>query len=58
MSCQHCVATIEENLGKLTGVKKVNVELELNEATVIHDEEKIKREEIIQAIEDSGYEVE
>ena len=34
MSCSHCVQTLEKGLGKIEGVKNVNVELNEKRATM------------------------
>lgn len=56
MSCNHCVNSIEKNVGELTGVATVKVDLENNEVAVQFDNvatlAKIK-----ETIEDQGYDL-
>lgn len=54
MSCNHCVKTVEE------AIKRLPVELhevKTGSLYVEYDPEKLSKELIVQAIEDSGYEV-
>ena len=54
MSCQHCVMAIQKGLSKLN-LKKY--EVNIGSAEVEFDENQIKDEMIIKAIEDAGYKV-
>ena len=54
MSCQHCVMAIQKGLSKLN-LKKY--EVNIGSAKVEFDENQIKDEMIIKAIEDAGYKV-
>ena len=58
MSCNHCVARIEEAVGRISGVKKVKVQLKKEEAVVKFDEAKVQATEICQAINELGYQAE
>ncbi len=54
MSCNHCVMSVQKNLSKLTlNELKVNI----GSADVDYDENKVTENEIIKAIEESGYKV-
>ncbi|XP_044300101.1 copper-transporting ATPase 2 isoform X1 [Varanus komodoensis] len=56
MTCQSCVNTIEENIGKLHGVKKIKVSLNNQEATIAYHPHIIKPEELRNNIDGLGYE--
>lgn len=55
MTCSACSSHIEKSVGKLDGVKDVQVNLLQNKMAVEYDGEKLSSEKIIQAVEDSGY---
>lgn len=57
MSCGSCINKIEGNVGKLTGVESVKVQLAEGEVDVEFNESSVKLEEIKAAIKDTGYEV-
>ena len=54
MSCQHCVMAVQKGLSKLNLKKN---EVNIGSAKVEFDENQIKDEMIIKAIEDAGYKV-
>lgn len=56
MTCASCVAHIEKNVSKLTGVKTVNVNLLTNSMSVSFDEKNLNTLLIEKAVEDAGYE--
>ncbi|EMF0474676.1 copper chaperone CopZ [Enterococcus hirae] len=58
MSCNHCVARIEEAVGRISGVKKVKVQLKKEKAVVKFDEANVQVTEICQAINELGYQAE
>lgn len=58
MSCNHCVARIEETVGRISGVKKVKVQLKKEKAVVKFDEANVQATEICQAINELGYQAE
>lgn len=58
MSCNHCVARIEEAVGRISGVKKVKVQLKKEKAVVKFDEANVQATEICQAISELGYQAE
>ena len=58
MSCGHCVSAVEGSVGKLNGVNQVKVHLESGKVDVAFDQEKVTLEEIKEAIDDQGYDVE
>jgi copper chaperone len=57
MTCQHCVQTVSEKVGKLTGVEKVEVSLEQKEVTIDFDELQTQTEAISAQIVEAGFEV-
>ena len=57
MTCQHCVQTVTETVGKMTGVKKVDVSLEQKEVTIDFDELQTQMEVISAQIIEAGFEV-
>lgn len=52
MSCHHCIMAIQNELSKLN-VEKTHVTI--GQVNVEYDETRIKREEIVSAIEEAGY---
>ena len=54
MSCGHCVAAVEKALKSVNGVDVTKVEL--GTATVSLDPEVASVEEVLEAVEDAGYE--
>jgi copper chaperone len=57
MTCQHCVQTVTETVGKMTGVEKVDVSLEQKEVTIDFDELQTQTEAISAQIVEAGFEV-
>ncbi len=57
MSCQHCVASIENAVGTLEGVEAVTVSLDNKNAAVSFDENQVEISKIYEAIEDIGFDV-
>lgn len=57
MSCQHCVKSIKGSVGKLSGVKKVKVNLEEANVSVEFQPNEVKMEQIKESIESQGYAV-
>ena len=55
MSCAACSARIEKVVGKLEGVKTVNVNLLMNNMTVDFDDTLLNHDKIIQSVIDAGY---
>ncbi|MDQ4001328.1 MAG: copper ion binding protein [Actinomycetota bacterium] len=55
MSCGHCKAAIEGELGKLSGVERSNADLEKGVVEVRYDEGLVSTDELKGAIEDAGY---
>ncbi len=57
MTCAMCVATIEKALKSLEGVKEASVNLGAESATVVYDPSVVSPEDIIRAVEETGYSV-
>lgn len=57
MSCGHCKAAVEEELGKLEGVERSNADLEKGIVEVSYDEGRVTHEDLVGAVEEAGYEV-
>lgn len=54
VSCQHCVAAVTEEVGKLAGVERVQVNLDNKLVTVEHGDS-VAPASIIAAIKAAGY---
>ena len=57
MTCQHCVQTITDALGKIAGINKVAVDLDKKEVQVDYNEEKTNLQEISDKIVEVGFEL-
>ncbi|MDK2821437.1 MAG: copper chaperone [Clostridia bacterium] len=57
MSCNHCKMTVEKELGQLSGVENVDVDLEGKTVTVTYDKEKVTEDKLKEIIKNAGYEV-
>ena len=57
MSCAHCKAAVEEELGKLSGVEYSNADPEKGTVEVRHDEGKVANDDLKGAVEEAGYSV-
>ncbi|MBN2031276.1 heavy metal translocating P-type ATPase [bacterium] len=57
MSCASCVAKVEKGLSKLTGVKKVSVNLATERATIGLNPDQVSNRDIIDTINGLGYHV-
>lgn len=55
MSCNHCVMAVKNALGKINGVKNVEVELENKRALVEGDG--LIDKDLKEAVENAGYDV-
>lgn len=56
MSCNHCKMRVENALGALEGVEKVEVNLELKQA-VLEMASDIENSVLTEVVDDAGYEV-
>ena len=57
MSCGHCKAAVEGELGKLSGVESSEADFEKNTVEVRYDEERVTTADLGEAIERAGYRV-
>lgn len=55
MSCQHCVMRVKRAIDNLSGV--LHSDVQIGVATVAFDESRLKKEDIIAAVEKAGYKV-
>ncbi|MGY4688328.1 copper chaperone CopZ [Salibacterium sp. K-3] len=58
MSCAHCVQAVEGSVGELEGVSRVQVNLDQGNVDVEYDKNVTSHEDIVEAIDDQGYDVE
>ncbi|RMD77434.1 MAG: heavy-metal-associated domain-containing protein [Chloroflexi bacterium] len=54
VSCQHCVQAVRKEVGSLTGVVQVDVDLDNKIVTVVHDDD-VEITDIVMAIKEAGY---
>lgn len=54
MTCDHCVAAVDAEVRKVTGVEAVAVDLATKEVRVTGDP---SRDEVVAAIDEAGYDV-
>ena len=57
MTCEHCVQTITDTLGKIAGASKVTVDLDKKEVPVDYNEEETNLQEISDKIVEVGFEL-
>ena len=57
MSCGHCVKAVEGSVGALNGVEQVTVNLEEGKVNVSFNTSKVSVDQIKEAIDDQGYDV-
>jgi len=57
ITCEHCVDTIKEAVGILDGVFSVDVDIEKKQVVVEYDEKLAKSEDIIDKIEEVGFQI-
>jgi copper chaperone len=55
MNCGHCKAAVEDELNKLSGVKRSNADFEKGTVEVRYDEDRVTIEDLKGAIEEAGY---
>lgn len=54
MSCEHCVASVTEEVGELSGVRDVSVDLGSGEVTVTSTAP-LARDDVSAAVTEAGY---
>ena len=57
MSCSHCESAVKKAVQALSGVDNVVVDLKCKNVTVYFDDDLVTETEIVDAIEDQGYDV-
>ena len=57
ITCEHCVDTIKEAVEILDGIFSVDVDIEKKQVVVEFDEKIAKKEDLIDKIEEVGFEV-
>lgn len=57
VSCEHCKSSIEGALQPVAGVASATVDVESKVVTVDFDDSVVGKDELVQAINDAGYEV-
>lgn len=57
MTCSGCESHVNNEVGKLEGVQEVKASYENENAVVKYDPEKVKEEQIVEAINKTGYKV-
>jgi len=57
MSCAHCKAAVEEELGNLAGVEYSNADPEAGTVEIRYDEGKVTTADLKDAVEEAGYTV-
>jgi len=55
ISCDHCRATIEHEIGRLPGIEKVTVEIPSKRVDVAYDPARTDANAILSRLEDEGY---
>lgn len=56
MTCEHCVAAVRAEVGKLAGVSAVDVDL-ASGAVTVHADKPIDADAFAAAVDEAGYEV-
>lgn len=57
MTCQHCVQTVSETVGKMAGIQKVEVNLEQKLVNVEFEESLSTIDDISAQIVEAGFEI-
>lgn len=55
MSCAHCKAAVEEELGKLPGVERSDADFERGTVEVRYDADRVTADAVRRAVEEAGY---
>jgi len=55
--CDHCKASIEGALGSIGGVEGASVDIAARTVTVTYDDASVNHGDLVEAIEQQGYEV-
>ncbi len=57
ISCAHCQATIEREVGAMSGVQTVSVDVPSKQVNVAFDPSRTTRDEVVAKLDDEGYPV-
>jgi copper chaperone len=57
ISCDHCKATIEREVGAMSGVQTVSVDVPSQHVTVTYDPAQLTDTDIVAKLDDEGYPV-
>lgn len=55
MSCAHCKAAVEDELGKLPGVERSHADFERGTVEVRYDADRVTADDVRRAVEEAGY---
>ena len=55
--CDHCKVSIEGALASIAGVERVSVDVPARTVTASYDDASVNRSDLVEAIEQQGYEV-
>lgn len=56
MSCEHCVSTVSEEIGRLPGVRGVDVDL-ASGSVIVSSDGPLPIDEVRTAVDEAGYEL-
>ncbi|HEX6325514.1 MAG TPA: copper ion binding protein [Jiangellaceae bacterium] len=56
MTCGHCVSAVSSEIGRLSGVSEVSVDLDSGKVTVVA-ERPLAQDDVRAAVEEAGYEL-
>ena len=57
MTCEHCVRAVKQEVGEISGVTQVEVELDTPSTVTVQSTEPISQQDLVAAINEAGYEV-
>ena len=57
MTCEHCVRAVKQEVGEISGVTQVDVELGTPSTVTVQSTEPISQQDLVAAINEAGYEV-
>lgn len=57
MTCEHCVRAVKQEVGEISGVTQVDVELGTPSTVSVQSTEAISHQDLVAAIDEAGYEV-
>lgn len=57
MTCEHCVRAVKQEVGEISGVTQVDIELGTPSTVTVESTEPISHQDLVEAIDEVGYEV-